>query len=93
MSFSKTWCFALLLAVMFAPACVPKSGGQELVQDTPAEEEKPKSAGVQKQSIKIGETVTFGQYPQAIEPPEPIELNCPLRIGHEWVRNPFFLDT
>lgn len=73
MSFSKTWCFALLLAVMFAPACVPKSGGQELVQDTPAEEEKPKSAGVQKQSIKIGETVTFGQYPQAIETPEPIE--------------------
>lgn len=72
MSFFKPYCFALLCAVMLVPACSTKP--QPAVESpTSAPAAACDGAVFQGQCVGKGDTVTFGQYPQATETPEPIE--------------------
>lgn len=84
MSFSKTWCFALLAAVVLAPACVRKSETAVLTAAAVhadddvapvAEATAVACSGIlfNDQCVNKGDTVTFGKYPQATSTAEDIE--------------------
>ena len=71
MSFFKPCCFALLFAVMLAPAC--STTPQPAIESPVASAAACDGAVFQKKCVHKGDTVTFGKYPQATETPEPIE--------------------
>ena len=76
MSFSKTWCFALLCAVMFAPACAKKSEVPETSPETTAASapdaavpdanaaDTAKADASAPASYNKGDIITFGHYEQ-----------------------------
>ena len=73
MSSFQSWCFVLLFAVMLAPGCAKKS---DLASASPSTDSQAAAvcdgALFHGQCVAYGQTVTFGQYPQASETPEPI---------------------
>lgn len=76
MSFFKPYCFALLFAVMLVPACstTPQPAVESpAVVAAAAPAAACDGAVFQGKCVHKGDIVTFGNYPQAAETPEPIE--------------------
>ena len=77
MSFSRSLCCVLSLAVLLVPACAKKSeppvAATSSEQQAAAPSEACNGAVFQGQCVVMGNTVTFGNYHQATETPEPME--------------------